>query len=98
MAELTVVLFKMPESNGKTNWQAYFRRKGDTDFEGLVGSMGGICINWGECWNRVAYEAERARFLLGERNAEPSLMGYGKDVSKPEDWEGVDPEAADWNL
>lgn len=94
--ELKVVLFKMPESNGKRNWQAYFRRKNDPDFKGLVGSMGGICISWGECWNRVAYEAERARFLIGERTAEPDLMQYGDDVNTPEEWKGVDPESAQW--
>lgn len=94
--ELKVVLFKMPESNGKRNWQAYFKRKNDPDFNGLVGSMGGICISWGECWNRVAYEAERARFLIGDRSNEPNLMQYGDDVNTPEEWKGIDPEAANW--
>lgn len=98
MIELTVVLFKMPESNGKKNWQAYFRRKNPEGFKGLVGSMGGICIAWGEAWNRVAYEAERARFLLGERTTQPNLMEYGEDVSAPEDWKGNDPEAKDWSV
>ena len=97
MVELKVVLFKMPESNGKRNWQAYFRRKDDPDFKGLVGSLGGICICWGECWNRVAYEAEQARFLLGERTKEPDLRQYGDDVNTPEEWLGKDPEAKDWS-
>lgn len=97
MIELKVVLFKMPESNGKNNWQAYFKRKNDTELKGLVGSMGGICISWGEQWNRVAYEAERARFLIGERNTEPDLMQYGSDVCCYEDWKGNDPEAKNWS-
>lgn len=97
MVELKVVLFKIPESNGKRNWQAYFKRKDDPTFKGLVGSLGGICISWGECWNRVAYEAERVRFLLGERTTEPSLQEYGDDVNTPEDWLGKDPEAKDWS-
>lgn len=88
----------MPESNGKKNWQAYFRRKDESNFKGLIGSMGGICIAWGEDWNRVAYEAERARFLIGERKTEPNIREYGKDVLTPEDWKGVDPEAKDWNI
>lgn len=92
MVELTVKMFKMSESNGKTNWQAYFKRKDDPTFKGLVGSLGGICISWGECWNRVAYEAERARFLLGERTTEPCIMAYGEDVATSKEWKGDDPE------
>ncbi len=95
--ELTVVLFKMPESNGKQNWQAYFRRKDDPTFKGLVGSMGGICIHWCEYWNRVAYEAERARFLLGERTTEPCISDYSEDVTDPEQGKGTDPEAKNWD-
>lgn len=91
--ELKVVLFSMPESNGKRNWQAYFRRKNDPEFKGLIGSLGGICIDWGECWNRIAYEAERARFLIGERKTEPDLMEYVTDVNTPAEWQGNDPEA-----
>jgi hypothetical protein len=61
---------------------------------GLVGSAGGVTVGWGEYWNRVAYDAERARFLLGERTTEPSIRAYGEDVKTPEEWRGVDPEAA----
>lgn len=92
MVELTVKMFKMPESNGKTNWQAYFKRKNDPSFNGLVGSGGGILIDIGECWNRIAYEAERARFLLGERKTEPGILAYGEDVNTPEEWKGSDRE------
>ena len=67
-----------------------FRRK--EKWRGLIGSGGGITIAWGEDWNRVAYQAERARFLLGERTTEPDLLEYGDDVATPQEWTGVDPE------
>lgn len=89
--ELTVVLWSFPESNGKRNWTAMFKRK--EKWDGLVGNAGGITIDRGECWQRVAYHAEQARFLLGERSTEPCILAYGKDVNTPEEWTGVDPEA-----
>ncbi len=89
---LTVRLVSYPESNGKTNWTAMFVRT--QPWDGLVGNSGGITIDRSEYWNRVSYNAERARFLLGERNTEPSIMAYGKDVKTPEEWDGTDSEAA----
>ena len=89
---LTVRLVSYPESNGKTNWTAMFVRT--QPWDGLRGNSGGITIDRGECWNRVTYNAERARFLLGERTTEPSIMAYGKDVKTPEEWDGTDSEAA----
>lgn len=96
MVELTVKLVSLPESNGKRNWQAYFVRKNNDNFKGLIGSLGGVCIAWGECFNRVAYEAERARFLIGERTEEPKIKAYAEDVDTPQEWKGVDPEAKRW--
>ena len=96
MIQLTVRLLSLLESNGKRNWQAYFVRQNNDDFEGLIGSLGGVCIAWGEHFNRVAYEAERARFLIGERTTEPKIWAYSVDVGTPEDWKGVDPEAKVW--
>lgn len=90
--KLTVRLRGYPESNGRRNWTADFVRV--EPFEGLIGTAGGITIDRGECWNRVAYSAERARFLLGERETEPSILEYSKDVNTPEEWTGNDPEAA----
>lgn len=87
---LTVVLRSFPESNGKRNWTAMFKRT--TPFNGLVGNCGGITIARGEFWNRVAYEAERARVLLGERQTEPSIVDYAKDVMTPQEWSGQDAE------
>lgn len=36
-----------------------------------------ITFAYGELWNRVAYEFERARFLLGERDSEPFIGLFG---------------------
>ncbi len=88
---LTVRLISFPESNGKTNWTAMFVRA--QPWDGLMNNAGGITIDRGECWNRVAYSAERARFLLGERATEPSIMDYCKDIRTPEEWDGTDNEA-----
>ena len=84
--QLTVNIRSYPESNGKTNWTAMFVRT--EKFDGLIGSSGGIVIAYGECWNRVAYEAERARFLIGERPDEPWILDYGVDIRTPEEWAG----------
>ena len=84
--KLTVVLKSFPESNGKRNWTAMFKRV--EKFDGLIGSCGGITIAQGELWNRVAFYAERARFLLGERDTEPYILDYGDDIHTPEEWAG----------
>lgn len=88
--QLTVRIVSFPESNGKRNWTAMFVRT--KPWGGLVGNAGGITIARGEFWNRVAYEAERARCLLGERATEPSILAYGKSVSTPDEWTGSDPD------
>lgn len=83
---LTVRLCSFPESNGKRNWTAMLVRK--TPWGGLVGNCGGITIAHGELWNRVAYEAECARALIGERDTEPHILDYGDDIHTPEEWAG----------
>lgn len=83
---LTVRLVSFPESNGKRNWTAQIVRVGG--FDGLVGTGGGITIAHGELWNRVAYEAERTKYLLGERDTEPHILDYGDDIKTPEEWAG----------
>lgn len=88
--ELKVVIQSFPESNGRRNWTAMFKRT--TPFKGLVGNGGGITIARGEQWNRVAYQAERARVLLGERVTEPDILAYGEDVATPQEWKGQDKE------
>jgi hypothetical protein len=83
---LTVQLQSFPESNGKRNWTALLTRV--DKWNGLVGSCGGIVVAHGELWNRVAYEAERAKFLIGERNTEPYILDYGDDIETPDKWQG----------
>lgn len=84
--KLKVEVVSFPESNGKRNWTALLLR--EERWDGLVGSCGGITIEWGEYWNRVAYEAERTKFLLGLRETEPWILDYGDDIKTPEDWKG----------
>lgn len=83
---LTVRLQSFPESNGKRNWTALLVRV--DAFDGLIGNCGGITVAHGELWNRVAYEAERARFLIGERDTEPWILDYGDDIKTPAEWAG----------
>lgn len=83
---LSVRLTSFPESNGKRNWTALLVRV--EPWGGLVGNCGGISIAHGELWNRVAYEAERAKLLIGERDTEPDILDYGDDIKTPEEWRG----------
>jgi hypothetical protein len=84
--ELTVRMQSFPESNGRRNWTAMFVRK--VPWRGLIGNCGGITIARGELWNRVAYEAECAKMLIGERDTEPHILDYGDDIETPEEWAG----------
>ena len=83
---LKVRLTAFPESNGKQNWTALLVRADKWD--GLVGNCGGISLAREELWNRVAYAAECARFLIGERDTEPFILDYGDDIQTPEEWKG----------
>lgn len=83
---LTVRLQSFPESNGKRNWTAMLVRV--EKWGGLIGNCGGITIARGELWNRVAYEAERAKLLIGERDTEPCILDYGEDIETPDQWAG----------
>jgi hypothetical protein len=84
--QLTVRLTSFPETNGRRNWTALLVRK--QPWDGLIGNCGGITVAHGELWNRVAYEAERAKFLIGERPDEPFILDYGDDIETPEQWQG----------
>lgn len=83
---LTVRLQSFPESNGKRNWTALLVRV--DPWGGLIGNCGGITVARGELWNRVAYEAECAKLLIGERDTEPHILDYGDDIETPEQWAG----------
>lgn len=83
---LTVRLTSFPESNGKRNWTALLVRA--DKWGGLIGNCGGVSLARGELWNRVAYHAECARLLIGERDTEPDILDYGDDIATPDLWPG----------
>ena len=89
---LRVHLRGYPESNGKRNWTALLKRA-ESGFPGLVGTNGGIVFSYGEYWNRVAFDAERARYLIGDRASEPHILSYATDMETSEGWGG---EVAAW--
>lgn len=70
--ELTVWYGTMPESNGKSNWTALLHRKGDV--------FGGITIERSEYPDRVRYEADRMRFMIGELDEEPCILDYDANL------------------
>lgn len=69
--DLRVWYGSMPESNGKSNWTAMLYREGDM--------WGGITIDRSEYPDRVRYEADRMRFLIGEIDKAPDLTKYDAD-------------------
>lgn len=71
--ELTVWYGSMPETNGKTNWTAMLHRKGQHPWEGIT-------IDRSEYPDRVRYEADRMRHLIGELPDEPDILSYDADA------------------
>lgn len=71
--ELTVWYGSMPETNGKANWTAMLHRKGQHPW-------GGITIDCSEHPDRVRYEADRMRHLIGELSDEPDILAYDADA------------------
>jgi hypothetical protein len=69
---LTVWYGPMPESNGKSNFTALLVRKGG-DF------TDGITIDRSEYPDRVRYEADRVRYLIGELAERPFILDYDAD-------------------
>ena len=69
---LTVWYGSMPESNGKENWTAILHRKGE-------GKLDGITIDRSEYPERVLYAADRARYLIGEKQDRPHILSYDSD-------------------
>lgn len=66
---LTVWYGSMPETNGKSNWTAILHRKGEC-------ISTGITIGRSEYSDRVRYEADRMRYLIGELQEEPDILTY----------------------
>lgn len=71
--QMTVWYGAMPETNGKSNYTAILYRKGG-DLED------GITLDRSEYPDRVRYEADRARFLIGEIAIEPNILDYDADA------------------
>jgi hypothetical protein len=69
---LTVWYGSMPETNGKENWTAIIHRKGACISEGIT-------IDRSEYPDRVRYEADRMRCLIGEIQDEPDILAYDAD-------------------
>jgi len=69
---LTVWEGPMPESNGRSNFTAILMRKGG-DF------VDGHAIDRSEYPDRVRYEADRVRYLLGELKERPYILDYDAD-------------------
>lgn len=74
--ELTVWEGQMPESNGKSNFTAVLMRKGAGLFDGIAG---GMTIARSEYPDRVRYEADCVRWLIGELDEQPCIIDYDAD-------------------
>jgi len=74
--ELTVWEGAMPESNGKSNFTAILARKGRTLLDTLAD---GFTIARSEYPDRVRYEADCVRWLIGEMKERPWIIDYDTD-------------------
>jgi len=87
--ELTVWYGPMPESNGKSNFTAMLMRKGGSTLDSMTH---GICLERSEYPDRVRYEADRARHLIGELENEPCILDYDPEkhsgYKEPEEEKG----------
>jgi hypothetical protein len=64
----------MPESNGRENWTASLRRVNSTDPWGQE-----FCFARSEYPDRVRYEADRVRWIIGELPERPDILAYDAD-------------------
>ena len=71
---LTVWFGSMPESNGKMNWTAILHR-GDISE--------GFTIARSEYHDRVRYDADCVRHLIGELEDEPDILEYDGSLTRP---------------
>lgn len=72
---LTVWYGEMPESNGRRNWTATLRRVNPMDKWDQ-----GFCFARSEYPDRVRYEADRMRWIIGELPEEPDILAYDADA------------------
>ena len=77
--ELTVWCGAMPESNGRMNFTAILHRK-----NGCI--TDGVQLSRSEYPDRVRYEADRMRYLIGEIGQRPFIGDY--DASLKSDYAG----------
>jgi hypothetical protein len=70
-AKLKVWFGSLPESNGKANWTAILHGGDITE---------GFTLARSEYKDRVRYDADRVRFLLGELEKEPFILDYDGDL------------------
>lgn len=75
--EVTVWFGAMPETNGKMNWTAMLVRK---DAAGMEAHIDGITLMRSEYKDRVRYEADRMRYLIGELDEEPFILDYDENL------------------
>jgi hypothetical protein len=68
---LAVWFGSMAESNGKANWTAILHKGDLTE---------GYTIERSEAKDRVRYEADRVRYLIGESADEPDILDYDGDL------------------
>jgi hypothetical protein len=71
---VTVWYGKMPESNGRENWTASLRRVNSTDPWGQE-----FCFARSEYPDRVRYEADKVRWIIGELPELPDILAYDAD-------------------
>jgi len=77
--ELTVWYGKMPESNGRENWTAILRPKAGDHMDDPI-LMNGFCFARSEYPDRVRYEADRMRWIIGELTEKPHILAYDADL------------------
>ena len=88
--KLQVWFGSMPESNGKANWTAILH-KGDL--------AEGFTLARSEYKDRVRYDADKVRYLLGELTEEPWILDYDGNLivhdndERYAEWEKLDREA-----
>ena len=70
---LSVRYLSMPESNGRENWTAILCADGKDDM------TDGYCFARSEYPDRVRYDADRMRYLIGETDKRPYILDYDAD-------------------
>ncbi len=73
MKELSVWFGAMPETNGKHNYTAILYPKNGCISEGIT-------VERSEYHDRVRYEADRMRYLIGELENEPEILEYDANM------------------